>query len=154
MVASIADARVGTVLRGLSYKPRYYKTIKPIIIGGMASGVYRYSDNSNQNNVTHNTMATTPAVQTNNNHTICTNEDSANTHDSMYVDTANTTESGFSVWLYVLFGMMALAVIVFIYLLFDGSIEKAPSVSHQAFVATKPSPRTIELANNGGIMIL
>ena len=166
MVANIAGARVGTVLRGLRYMPRYHETIRPMIVGGIVSGAYHFSENSYQNNAAlsptyYNTMAATPTAQTNNSPTICTNEDSlhsisqiaANTYDSASVGTAETTESGYSVWLYVLLGMMALAVIVFIYMLFDDTVEEAP-VSHQAFVATKPSPRTIELANNGGIMIL
>lgn len=167
MVASIAGARVGTVLKGLRYMPRYNNIVRPMIIGGLVQGAHRCSDNSNQNNATlsatrFNTMATLPVVQTTDSCTICTNEDNlysisqiaANTYDNASVGTADTIESGYSVWLYVLFGMMGLAIIAFLYMLFGDSEEEAPVVSHQTFVATKPSPRTIELANNGGIMIL
>ena len=167
MVANIAGARVGTIISGLRYMPRYNNIVRLMIIGGFASGAYHFSENGYQNNAAlsatyNNTMAATPAVQTNNSPTICTNEDSlhsisqiaANTYDNASVGTADTIESGYSVWLYVLFGMMGLAIIAFLYMLFGDSEEEAHVVSHQAFVVTKPSPHTIELANNGGIMIL
>ena len=162
MVASIASARLGSALKGLRYKPRYHETIRPIIIGGFASSAYHFSENGYQYNAVpsatyYNTMAATPVVQTNDSCINCTNEDSpysisqtaANTH----VGAANTTESGLSVWLYILFGMMALAIITFIYMLLDDGVDEDPVVSRQVLVATKPSPYTIELANNGGIMI-
>lgn len=161
MVASIAGARVA-MFKGMRNVPRYKKIDRPTIIGGFASSANRCSVNSNQNNATlsttyNNALSTTSAVQTNGSYTICTNEESlhsisqtaANTH----VGAANTTESGLSVWLYILFGMMALAIIAFIYMLLDDGVNEAPVASRQVFVVTKPSPRIIELANNGGIMI-
>ena len=168
MVASIADARVGTVLRGVRHVPRYKNYVTPIIIGGFASSAYSYSANRSQNNTTpyttyYNTMATTPTALSDNSHATNTSEDSlhatsliaSNNHDSSFgKGTAGTSESGKSVWLYVLFGMMALAAITLIYMLIDDDEKDTPVVNHQDFVVTEPSPRIIELANGGGVMIV